>query len=193
MKSRVLTCDRGERGRAQTDCDRSDLACPTEGARLGAVSVWCSRPGLLLQDAGVAAENAALRQQHEAGLAAFLLPERRARFRESLEAPRRRRKLYAELYHFDGRLDARFATLQEQHTKHEGHVEQVHALLANEGAPRTCFVLATIELDGQEAPLREALEELMWIGAGFISCIPGELGIYVSEDGSNVYVLRRKP
>jgi hypothetical protein len=136
-------------------------------SRPGVRGVWAPC-GLLLQDAGVAAENAALRQQHEAGLAAFLLPRRRARFRESLATPRRRRKLYDELYHFDGHLDARFATLQERHTKHEGHVEQVHAVLANEGAPRTCFVLATIGLDGQEAPLRDALEELMWTGAGFL-------------------------
>jgi hypothetical protein len=31
----------------------------------------------------------------------------------------------------------------------------------------------------------------MWIGAGFISCVPGRLGLYVSEDGSNVFVLER--
>jgi hypothetical protein len=136
-------------------------------------------------------DRAATRQEHEAGLAAFLGPERRARFRESLEDQRRRRKLYSELYHFEGRLDPRFATRHEQHTKHDGHVDEVHALLAGEGAPPMCFILATIELDGQKAPLREAVEELMWIGAGFISCIPGQLGLYVSEDGSNVFVLKR--
>ncbi len=29
----------------------------------------------------------------------------------------------------------------------------------------------------------------MWTGSGFLSCIPGRLGIYVSEDGSNVFLL----
>jgi hypothetical protein len=138
----------------------------------------------------MAAEDAA-RREHEAGLAAFVVPERRARFRESLEESRRRHKLHNELYHFERRLDPRFATLHEQHTKHEGHVEQVLELLADEGAPGTCFVMADIELDGREAPLREAVEDLMWSGAGFISCIPGRLGLYVSEDGSNVFVLKR--
>jgi hypothetical protein len=139
----------------------------------------------------MATETAARRQEHEAGLAAFLMPERRARFRESLEDPRRRRRLHAELYHFERRLDPRFATRHEQHTKHDGHVDEVYALLVGEGAPPTCFILATIELDGQEAPLREAVEALMWIGAGFISCVPGRLGLYVSEDGSNVFIPKR--
>ena len=30
-------------------------------------------------------------------------------------------------------------------------------------------------------------------GAGFLSCVPGRLGLYVSEDGSNVFVLKRDP
>jgi hypothetical protein len=133
------------------------------------------------------------RREHEAGLAAFLMPERRARFRESLKDDSRRHKLLAELNHLEGRLDPRFATLQEQHTKHDGHVDEVHALLVEEGAPPTCFVLVTIELDGQEAPLRDAVEALMWTGAGFLSCVPGQLGLYVSEDGSNVFVLKHEP
>jgi hypothetical protein len=28
-------------------------------------------------------------------------------------------------------------------------------------------------------------------GAGFLSCVPGRLGLYVGEDGSDVFVLRR--
>jgi hypothetical protein len=73
---------------------------------------------------------------------------------------------------------------------HDGHVAEVHALLVEEGAPPTCFVLADGPLDGREAPLCEAVETLMAGGAGLLSCVPGRLGLYVSEDGSNVFVLR---
>jgi hypothetical protein len=46
------------------------------------------------------------RREHEAGLAAFVMPERRTPFRESLDDPRRRRKLQSELCHFVLRHDA---------------------------------------------------------------------------------------
>jgi hypothetical protein len=129
--------------------------------------------------------------EHEAGLAAFLLPERRERFRASLRDPRRRRKLYDELHHFAGQLDPRSATRHGPHVKHDAHIEEVHALLVGHGAPPTCFVLADTDLDGRQPLLREALASLMWAGAGFISCLPGRLGLYVGEDGSEVFVLAR--
>ena len=121
----------------------------------------------------------------------FVAPERRAQFRESLKDPRRRKKLHQELYHFEDRLDPRFARLLEPGTKHDRHVEDVYALLVQSGAPPVCFPVTEREMDCQEVPLREAVEQLMWSGAGFISCVPGRLGLYVSEDGSNVFVLRR--
>jgi hypothetical protein len=43
------------------------------------------------------------------------------------------------------------------------------------------------------APLRGAVEALMWTGAGFLSCVQGQLGHYVSEDGSNGFVLKHEP
>lgn len=128
---------------------------------------------------------------HERGLAAFLVARRRTRFRASLEDPRLRRTLLDDLYHFEEHLDPRCATRREQHVKHDGHVDEVHALLVAEGAPATCFVLADLDLDGQEASLDEAVPALMWSGAGFLSCVPGRLGLYVGEDGSDVFVLRR--
>jgi hypothetical protein len=106
------------------------------------------------------------RLDHERGLAAFLVARRRARFRASLEDPRTRRKLLGDLYHFEGYLDPRFATRHEQHVKHDSHMDEVHVLLVAEGAPATCFVLATVDLDGQEASLNEAVSALMWTGAG---------------------------
>ncbi len=139
------------------------------------------------------ARRAASPEEHEAGLVAFLMPERRTRCLRSLQNSKGRRKLYDELYHFDRRLDPRSASRVEQHVGHEQYVADVCALLVDEGAPPTCFVFGTIDLDGQETPLPQAVKALMWTGAGFISCIAGTLGLYVGEDGSNVFLLRRKP
>lgn len=94
------------------------------------------------------------RGEHERGLALFIVPSRRDRFRDSLRNPRRRRKLRAELYHFEDRLDERYARELEQHTMHEQHVEQVHALLLDGGAPATCCVLSADGDDGDAIALR---------------------------------------
>jgi hypothetical protein len=45
--------------------------------------------------------------------------------------------------------------------------------------------------DGDVVALRVAVAQLMTEGAGFISCIPDRLGLYVNEDGSNVFLLTR--
>ncbi len=65
------------------------------------------------------------------------------------------------------------------------------AVLIRAGAPPRCHVIAYGDLDGRELPLREAVDNLLWIGSVFVSCIPGRLGLYASEDGSNVFVLMR--
>lgn len=129
--------------------------------------------------------------EHEIGLAAFLKHERRARFRDALQHDRSRKKLKRELAHFENRLDPRYAELQEMHTKHDHHVVGVYERLVAAGAPERCFVLDVDDRLEGELPLRMAVEDLMWTGAGFISCLPAELALYVSEDGSNVFVLRR--
>jgi hypothetical protein len=125
---------------------------------------------------------------HETGLALFVVPTWRPRFRESLEEPKRRRKLRESFSHFERHLDPRFATSVDPSAK---TVADVHRLLVGAGAPTTCHVLSTTELDGQDAALLDALEDLMWLGEGFVSCIPGRLALYVGEDGSHVVVLRR--
>lgn len=132
------------------------------------------------------------REEHEVGLAAFLKPERRARFRDLLKRDRARKKLRAELGHFEDRLDERYAEQQEWHPTHAEDVAEVYERLVAAGAPEECFVLVEDDrLEGQ-LPLREALDELISTGSGLISCVPGVLGAYVSEDGSGVFILRRR-
>ena len=132
------------------------------------------------------------RHEHEAGLAEFLKPERRTRFRQSLERDRSRKKLQRELSHFEHRLDERYAELQTMHAKGDEHVVEVYERLVADGAPKDCFAFGEDDRLEGLLPLREAIGELMWTGSGFISCIPGRLGAYVGEDGSNVFILRRR-
>jgi len=54
------------------------------------------------------------------------------------------------------------------------------------------FVVSDGRLDGREVSLREAVDELTPAGAGLISCIPGQLGLYVAERGTSVWVLSRE-
>lgn len=129
--------------------------------------------------------------RHGAGLAVFLEPKRRVRFRDALQRPAARKKLLLELYHFEDRLDDRYAQLQEMHIKHDQHVADVLSKLEAEGAPGVCVVVSARDDVPRQMPLREAVPALMSTGAGFISCIEARLGLYVSEDGSNVFVLRR--
>ena len=136
-------------------------------------------------------DQSAARAAHEQGLARFLKPNRRARFLAMLAKPRLRRDLRGELGHFARRLDPRHARLRPQRTRQERHLDSVYLLLVEAGAPATCFVVSDGTLDGQEVSLREAVEQLMQDGAGFISCVPGRLGLYVGEHGSSVYVLSR--
>ena len=130
-------------------------------------------------------------RDHEIGLAAFIVPARRDRFRRSLENPRLRRKLHVELYHFEHQLDPRFATVVAQHSKHDVHVGELHNQLVAAGAPASCVVIADGELDGQTTALRSALQELMISGGALLSCIPARLAVYIGEDGSEQFILRR--
>lgn len=129
---------------------------------------------------------------HEQGLALFLKPNRRDRFRLAMKDPRVRGELRAELAHFERRLDPRHAHPRGTRAKHERHFDSLYLLLVEAGAPATCFVVSDGVLDGRRMSLREAVEQLTRSGAGFISCIPGRLGLYVGEKGSSVFLLSRE-
>lgn len=135
-------------------------------------------------------EDSASRRAHEQGLAQFLKPNRRARFLAAMRNPRMRRTLRSELAHFERRLDPRHARPRGTRTKQERHLDSVYLSLVEAGAPATCFVVSDGELDGRQLSLREAVEQLPRDGAGFISCVPGRLALYVGEHGSSVLLSR---
>jgi hypothetical protein len=128
-------------------------------------------------------------QHEEALIRSFVRPERRARLLELLQSPNRRAKLRAGLAHFQD-LDIRYAVRVP--AAKQG-VRDIEAMLRERGAPDTCYVLSeSSELDARELPLKSALEQVVGRGMGtFLSCIPGKLGYFESEDIGERYVLHR--
>jgi hypothetical protein len=128
---------------------------------------------------------------HEKGLALFVEPRYRNRFREEFANPRRRDKLRRKLAHF-AQLDPRY-TDEVGRTKQRGST--LESALRERGAPEQCYLLsADSELDGREMLLSEALAETVDAGsemATFISCIPGKLAYFHGEGVENRHILER--
>jgi hypothetical protein len=135
---------------------------------------------------------AATAAEHEDGLALFIEPRYRARFRESFADARLRSKLRQGLAHF-ARLDPRFAS---ELPSSQQRSSILGAALRGRGAPERCYVVSEDDrLDGREMFLSEALAETVDAGsqmATFISCAPGRLAYFHGEDVENRYILERR-
>ena len=128
-------------------------------------------------------------KHEEALIRAFVRPEKRARLIEQLGNPKGRAKLCASLAHFRD-LDLRFAHRVPGSKHNAGDIE---ALLRSKGAPEACHVVSELaDLDGRDMLLATALEAIVGSGMGaFISCIPGVLGYFESEEVHDRYILER--
>ena len=124
----------------------------------------------------------------ESLIRAFADPARVGRYITLLGSPRGRAKLIAGLAH-DFRLDSRRAT---RVASTESNAQAIEKLLRNLGAPDVCYCLSeNPELDARDMPLAEALSATVGYGMGtFISCVPGRLAYYESEERGERYVLR---
>ena len=134
-------------------------------------------------------ETRAVVEHEESLIRAFVQPERRSRLLGLLSSSKGRVKLRASLAHFRD-LDVRFAHLVEP-SKHRAR--DIEATLRATGAPDTCHVLSEwAALDGRDMPLRSALADIVGGGMGsFVSCIPGKLGYFESEEAGERYILER--
>ncbi len=130
-------------------------------------------------------EEEALKAEHEAGLALFLEPSSRNRFRNALTSSRARSRFTARLAHF-AHLDQRFATKVSDKFL-------VGASLHELGAPRVCYVMSEdSELDGRFIPVEDAIRLTVEAQAGsLISCLPGLLGSFVGEEQNAAWILQR--
>jgi hypothetical protein len=135
--------------------------------------------------------------EHEEGLAYFMEPTYRPRFRDSLTSPKRREKLIASLDHFK-HLDYRWA-----YDATRMRPREIRDYLRKCGATDRCYVLSSdsdyLQMDerfrwilGTEANLSQALEDLAEGDFGtFISCIPGRLAFFEGEDLGQRFILQR--
>jgi hypothetical protein len=122
----------------------------------------------------------------------FFLPERQSRYLVLLSSsnPKHSLKLRAYLAHCRD-IDMRFAfRIPSEKQK----INDIHMCLKEKGAPDTCYVLSeNIRIDKLELPLKKAVEETIGMGAGtFLSCIPGKLAYYESEEPGERYICERK-
>jgi hypothetical protein len=117
----------------------------------------------------------------------FVTGAKRRRYLALLESRKGRAKLIERLDHF-GDLDRQRAQLVPPSAQ---TVNDIHALLKRKGAPERCYVTSSNEdLDAREMVLRDALEQTVGQGSGtIISCIPGKLGYFESEEPHERYIL----
>ncbi len=128
--------------------------------------------------------------EHEAALIrAFVLPRKRNRYFQFLNDPMRRETLLRGLDHLQN-LDARYV---QRIPPDKQSATDIETLLRRKGAPATCHVVsASRNLDGREMPLLTVLAEVVGCGTGtLLSCIPGRLGYFESEEVGERYLLER--
>jgi len=119
---------------------------------------------------------------------AFVVSQKRERYAELLNTKRGREKIRLSLDHF-GDLDLRFCH-KPAHSDPGAIVKTLKSL----GAPDDCYVMSSWDhLDGRQMSLVEAMNEAVGCGMGCaISCVPGVLGYFESEEVGERYVCYRE-
>ena len=112
---------------------------------------------------------------------AFVDPAESERLVEYLEIEGTREMLWDELAQ-PGALDPRFA---EEIPLEEQSPESIEQKLRSMGAPEVCRIVSLdADLDGLELNLCDAMDWVFGLGQPvFLSCIPGKIAYYESEDG----------
>jgi len=106
-------------------------------------------------------------------IAAFVDPEKRQRYTESLKNAKKRSKLLDRLNHFFDFVRARAAKIPRNTISAD--------LLRSKGAPDIVHLIGG-NSDGKEMSLEESIESCLESGWGaVISCVPGRLALYLQE------------
>jgi len=106
---------------------------------------------------------------------AFITSEKRARFLQGLEGPKRRKEMAERL----GQLPL-LAGLATEVPGDQDFPEELEKLLRSRGAGPTCHLIACVlKADGRDLPLRQALDLVCLQAApAILSCLPGQLAYY---------------
>jgi hypothetical protein len=116
----------------------------------------------------------------------FVVPKKRHRYTELLSTTRGLEKVRLSLDHFKD-LDTRFC---HRVPSAQQHAAEILRALKGLGAPDTCYVMSSNgELDGREMNLSDALGAIVGRGMGsVVSCVPGVLGYFESEEAGERYI-----
>lgn len=122
---------------------------------------------------------------------AFIVAARREKYLEALPNPKRRSRVLDRLNHHIDDIDSKYriSVSPEHHTS-----SAIEKLLRSRGASSLCYVMSSsTRLDGREMSLADALKDVVGYQMGtLISCIPGQLAFYESEELKTRYILERK-
>lgn len=118
-------------------------------------------------------------EQEEAFIRAFIVPDKRERYRQMMARPKSRHKILQRLYHTLDTIPQRTAMIASGDHFPEG----VEAMLKRRGAGARCYLIAPeAELDQREMPLREAIDLLInEDNVAVACCVPGRLAYYKAE------------
>ena len=117
---------------------------------------------------------------------AFIVKQKRERYRSFLANPKKRVRLLDRLNHSPD-LDPRFAEPLAKDA-------DVPAILREHGSPKQVYIISCAgAIDGRTLPLDEAVRETEAHGWGtIISCVPGRLAFYYGEEGEGRALLERR-
>jgi len=117
---------------------------------------------------------------------AFVIKQRQDRYVNLVATDKGRKKLRSYIAHFED-IEGKHATpLRALQTSQE-----LIDLLKSKRAPSTCYIIAeNSQYDMKTLPLNDAINQLFNSGiAFFLSCIPGKLAYYESENSSERLLL----
>ncbi len=122
----------------------------------------------------------------------FIVQRKRERYLELLAKEKTRYRITSNFDHCDD-LEEKFKT---QVSPNLQNAEAVYQILKEKNSPDTCYILSyDDEIDGKEMNLKKALELIFdtpFIHTGiFISCVPGKLVFYSSEEISGRFILEK--
>jgi hypothetical protein len=68
----------------------------------------------------------------------------------------------------------------------------IYKILKEKSAPDSCYIISYLdEVDQKEMSLKKAIDEHFFDDGTFISCIPGKLVYYASEEENGCFILEK--
>ena len=118
-------------------------------------------------------------EQEAAFVKAFIVKDKQERYLQLLAYPKRRRELLDRFNH-NLDFDPKYAAVVPKELR---TADKMAHLLRTHGAGETCHVVAdSLDADGHDLPLRDALAEVIAHDFGSVlCCLPSRLAFYKAE------------